>query len=142
MADRSHFPRVLLAEDNRLYLRVLQLMVQQLGFTADTVDNGAAAVEAVKQSVYGVVLMDIAMPMMDGLEATRQIRAHFGSQRRPYIIAVTASDEREIGLAAGMDAYITKPVRLIDLPALLAEALVVGGEWQENQRATPAGEVR
>ncbi|MCA9716831.1 MAG: response regulator, partial [Myxococcales bacterium] len=109
--------RVLLAEDNGVNQRVAQLSLQRLGVRADAVANGQEAVTAVRERPYDVVLMDVHMPVLDGLEATRQIRADAGL-RQPYIIAVTANattQDRQECLDAGMDEYISKPFRLREL---------------------------
>ena len=89
---------------------------------ADAVANGQEAVTAVRERPYDVVLMDVHMPVLDGLEATRQIRADAGL-RQPYIIAVTANattQDRQECLDAGMDEYISKPFRLRELRRALA----------------------
>ena len=93
-----------------------------MGYDADVVSNGVEAVEAVRRQRYDVVLMDIQMPEMDGLEAARLIGEEQGA-RRPQIIAMTANamqGDREHGLAVGMDEYVTKPIRISELQAALA----------------------
>jgi PAS domain S-box-containing protein len=115
--------RVLLAEDNLVNQRVAQLMLDRLGCSVDTVSTGQEAVDAVQGSTYDVVLMDVQMPQMDGLEATRQIISRSDRARRPYIVAMTASalvEDRDACAAAGMDSYLSKPVRAQDLATLLA----------------------
>jgi signal transduction histidine kinase len=110
--------KILIAEDNPVNQSVVIHMLRRLGHTADLADDGAAAVAAVAQRWYDVVLMDVQMPNVDGLTATRRIREAGGPQ--PRIIAMTAnamSGDREACLASGMDDYISKP---IDLPALQA----------------------
>jgi hypothetical protein len=112
--------RILVAEDNVTNQKVLSLMLQRLGQTATVVDNGQKAVEAVLGDSFDVVLMDLHMPVMDGLEATRRIRA---AGKRTRILAVTAdalAGDREKCLEAGMDGYVPKPVRLEDLQRILA----------------------
>lgn len=114
--------RILLAEDNRVNRKVALLMLQRMGYQADAVETGLAAVRAVQAQHYDVVLMDVQMPEMDGIEATRAIRSQDDLPQQPYIIAMTAnamSDDRNICLAAGMDEYISKPVQ----PELLQNAL-------------------
>jgi signal transduction histidine kinase/CheY-like chemotaxis protein/HPt (histidine-containing phosphotransfer) domain-containing protein len=117
--------RLLVAEDNAVNQRVVTLILERLGYHADLVSNGAEAVVAVQRRTYDVVLMDVEMPVMDGLEATRRIRRSLPPDRQPRIIGLTASalvEEREKGLAAGMDDYLAKPVRREELDAALAAA--------------------
>jgi len=114
--------RVLLAEDNLVNQKVGRLLLAKLGHHVDTVGNGREAVQALRQLPYDVVLMDIQMPEMDGLEATRLIRAQLPAQRQPRIVAMTASallEDREACRGAGMDAYLAKPVRVTDLAEVL-----------------------
>ncbi|WP_375426560.1 response regulator [uncultured Friedmanniella sp.] len=116
--------RVLLAEDNPVNQRVAQLMLDRLGYSVDTVSTGQEAVDAVQSSTYDVVLMDVQMPHMDGLEATRQILSRSVATKRPYIVAMTASalvEDRDACAAAGMDSYLSKPVRARELALLLAD---------------------
>ncbi|GAA3868244.1 hypothetical protein GCM10022243_37400 [Saccharothrix violaceirubra] len=123
--------RVLLAEDNPVNQKVARLMLDRLGHRVDMVADGAEAVRAVREGGYDVVLMDVHMPLMDGLEATRAIRAEAQDGRGPYIIAMTASvllEDRKACAAAGMDDYLAKPVRADDL----AEKLAVLGEGAEK----------
>ena len=116
--------RILLAEDNVVNQKVALRMLDRLGYRADLAATGAEAVAAVRSRPYDVVLMDLQMPEMDGLEATRHIRAA-APAHRPRIIAMTANamaTDREYCLAAGMDDYVSKPVRLDDLRAALERA--------------------
>ena len=106
--------RVLLAEDNLVNQRVARLTLANMGFEVDIVDNGRAAVEAVLETSYDVVLMDMQMPEMDGLAATREIRRLLPEERQPKIIAMTASvlaEDQAACADAGMDDYLAKPVR-------------------------------
>jgi CheY-like chemotaxis protein len=105
--------QILLVEDNMLNEMVAVGMLRLLGRTADVAMNGAEAVEAMKTHPYPIVLMDVQMPVMDGLEATRRIRAELPTDRQPYIIALTANamaGDEELCLKAGMDAYLSKPL--------------------------------
>ncbi|HEX8489023.1 MAG TPA: response regulator [Propionibacteriaceae bacterium] len=115
--------RILLAEDNAVNQRVQQLMLAKLGHQVRTVSNGAAAVAAITMKPYDVVLMDVQMPVMDGLEATRRIRAQIPVNQQPRIVAMTASalvEDRDACAAAGMEDYLSKPVRAAELKAILA----------------------
>jgi GAF domain-containing protein/DNA-binding response OmpR family regulator len=121
MAAR-HPLRILLAEDNVVNQKLALRLLQQMGYRADLAANGVEAIESVTRQNYDVVLMDVQMPEMDGLEATRQIVARWELGRRPRIIAMTANamqGDREMCLEAGMDDYLTKPIRV----ELLVEAL-------------------
>ncbi|MEM9453782.1 MAG: response regulator [Myxococcota bacterium] len=137
--------RVLLAEDNLVNQRVAQLSLERLGLRADVVSSGLEAIAAVRQQSYDVVLMDVHMPELDGLAATRRIRAD-PSVIQPIIVAVTANAttrDREQCIEAGMDAYISKPYRLDELTGVLAglpvsepgEGVVVA---RDHEPTTPA----
>lgn len=113
--------RVLLVEDNPVNQKVALLILRKLGLRADVAANGLEALNALEGSNYDVVLMDIQMPVMDGLEATRKIRAIW-AERSIKIIAITAHAldfTREDCIAAGMDGYITKPIKMEDLELLI-----------------------
>jgi CheY-like chemotaxis protein len=121
LAERAPM-RILLAEDNVVNQKVATRILERLGYRADVVANGVEAVAAVRQREYDIVLMDVMMPEMDGLQATRQICADVPPQRRPRIVAMTANamqGDREVCLEAGMDDYISKPVRPEELQAAL-----------------------
>jgi len=118
--------RVLLAEDNPVNQKVAQRMLARLGCHPDVVSDGQAAVEAAARVAYDLIFMDVQMPRMDGLAATREIRAQ-GAARgpQPRIVALTANaliGDREMCLASGMDEFISKPVRLDELAAALERA--------------------
>jgi CheY-like chemotaxis protein len=114
MAAR-HPLRILLAEDNVVNQKLALRLLQQMGYRADLASNGFEAVQSVERQPYDVVLMDVQMPEMDGLEASRRITAKWAAGERPRIIAMTANamqGDREQCLAAGMDDYVTKPIRV------------------------------
>lgn len=107
--------RILLVEDARINQRVALMMFKKLGYSAELANNGKEALEMLRRQSYDVVFMDIQMPEMDGLEATRHICQDWPESERPYIIAMTANampEDREKCFAAGMNHYISKPVRL------------------------------
>jgi CheY-like chemotaxis protein/HPt (histidine-containing phosphotransfer) domain-containing protein len=115
--------RLLVAEDDAVNRRVGSLLLRKLGHDVDVVASGDEAVDAVHRNSYDVVLMDMQMPGMDGLEATRQIRRGQPVGGQPQIIAMTASvrvEDREACTQAGMDGYLTKPVHQGELQAALA----------------------
>jgi CheY-like chemotaxis protein/HPt (histidine-containing phosphotransfer) domain-containing protein len=114
--------RILLAEDNLINQKVTLRLLERLRYRADIAANGFEVLEALQRQPYDVVLMDVQMPEMDGLEATRLIRQRLPAGRQPYIIALTANamqGDREKCLEAGMDAYLAKPIRLEDLAQVL-----------------------
>lgn len=117
--------RILLAEDNAVNQKVALLMLARLQYRADVAANGYEVLEALERQPYDVVLMDIQMPEMDGVEATRCILEKYPPEKRPYIIAMTANaltGDAERYLAAGMNAYISKPVRPESLVTALRSA--------------------
>jgi CheY-like chemotaxis protein len=122
-----HRPTVLLAEDNRVNRLVATRMAERLGCRVAAVADGRAALAAVQEGGYDLVLMDVMMPEMDGLAATRAIRALPGPLSRIPIIGLSAnafrSDEVE-AIAAGMDGFVTKPVTLHQLAEAMARTIV------------------
>jgi CheY-like chemotaxis protein/HPt (histidine-containing phosphotransfer) domain-containing protein len=121
---RRHPLSLLLAEDHPVNRQVMVGLLAHLGYEADLASNGREVLEALERQSYDVVLMDVQMPEMDGLEVTRRIRRLAG-RGQPRIIALTAhamSGDRERCLAAGMDGYLSKPVQIAELQAALAAA--------------------
>lgn len=113
--------KILLAEDNLTNQKVVAKILKNLGYQVDIVSNGLEVLEAVEQQIYDVILMDIQMPEMDGLDATKAL-LKLNLEPHPYVIALTANamqHDRLACLEVGMDDYITKPVRL----DLLVQAL-------------------
>ena len=124
LATRLPF-KILVAEDNVINQKVTLRVLQQFGYWADLVADGKQAVEAVGRQKYDIVFMDVQMPEMDGLEATRHICNRLEPSERPYIIALTANalkEDREVCLAAGMDEYLSKPVRPEKIQIILENA--------------------
>jgi PAS domain S-box-containing protein len=107
--------KILIAEDNEVNQLVLKKMIEKLGYKATLVHNGKEAVDAVKRYPYDIIFMDIQMPWMDGLTATKLIHELLKGKNKPYIVAVTAhaiKGDSEKYLAEGMDAYISKPISI------------------------------
>ncbi|NJN94325.1 MAG: response regulator [Anaerolineales bacterium] len=122
--------QILVAEDNATNQKLILQMLQRLGYRADIAANGLEVLDALARQRYDVVLMDVNMPEMDGLEAAQQIRQRWTLEQSPRLIAVTANalqQDREASLAAGMDDYLSKPIRVEALVAAL-------------QKCHPAGE--
>ncbi|MBI4595402.1 MAG: response regulator [Candidatus Tectomicrobia bacterium] len=115
--------RILLVEDNVTNQKMALIMLERLGYLADVAANGLEALVSLRRQSYDVVLMDVAMPEMDGLEATQAIYKEWPGEKRPRIIAMTAGalkENREECLAAGMDDYITKPIQVKEFIEALA----------------------
>ena len=121
--------RILLAEDNAVNQKLALRLLERLGYRADVAANGLEALEALRRQPYDVVLMDVQMPDMDGLEATRAIHQEWPGERRPRIVAMTANvmkEDREACLAAGMDDYLSKPIRVEELVGALSRCQALG----------------
>jgi len=120
MLGQNHPLQILVAEDNSLNQKVITTMLAKLGYRADVVENGLEVLQAIQHQSYDLVLMDIRMPEIDGIEAVQAIRKKMG--QRPYIIAVTANalqENKEQCLQAGMNDFLTKPIRLSELTEAL-----------------------
>jgi CheY-like chemotaxis protein/HPt (histidine-containing phosphotransfer) domain-containing protein len=114
--------KILLAEDNQVNQRLALSLLARMGYTADLAGNGIEVLEAVRRQRYDVILMDMMMPEMDGVEAARRICAEWREGERPRMVAMTANvmrDAREACLAAGMSDHIGKPIRVRELQAAL-----------------------
>ncbi len=127
--------RILLGEDNLVNQKVALSILDRLGYRADVANNGLQVIESLRHQTYDLVLMDVQMPEMDGLEASRQIHFEWSGEQRPWIVAMTANamdGDREKCLEAGMDDYIAKPVRI----GSLKQALERGAA----RRGAPSGD--
>jgi CheY-like chemotaxis protein len=114
--------RILVAEDNPVNQKVAIRILERLGYRADIAATGLEVLQALRRQPYDVVLMDVQMPEMDGLEASRLIRDEWRNPAAPHIIAMTANalvGDRERCLDAGMNDYVGKPVRVAELQAAL-----------------------
>jgi signal transduction histidine kinase/DNA-binding response OmpR family regulator len=122
----TEFPlRILLAEDNPNNQKLALLALGRLGYGVDVSSNGVEVLDALNRQTYDVVLMDVQMPELDGLAATRHIRQQTENNSKPWIIAMTANamqGDREMCLAAGMNDYVSKPIRIERLVAALKYA--------------------
>ncbi|HET6846434.1 MAG TPA: response regulator, partial [Anaerolineales bacterium] len=136
--------RILVAEDHPTNQRLALLMLERLGYRADVAANGREVLEAVERQPYDVILMDIQMPEMDGLEAARQLRQRYPSGQGPRIVAMTANvtkRDRRACLDAGMNDYLPKPIRVVELVAALNRAQPLsteGGQETAEELHQPA----
>lgn len=121
--------KILLAEDNVVNQKVALRMLQRLGYRADVAANGLEVLESLRRQVYDVILMDVQMPELDGISATRTIRERGESSTFPWIVAMTANaigEAKNSGLEAGMNEYLTKPVKMEELSLALKSAYEQG----------------
>ena len=112
-----------MAEDNAINQKVAVRLLQRMGYRPDVASNGLEALDAVHRQRYDVVLMDVQMPEMDGLEAARRITSQYEANQRPRLVALTANvlkGDQQLCIEAGMDDYLAKPLDLI----LLRDALL------------------
>lgn len=124
LSDR-HPLSILVAEDNLINQMLVQMMLEALGYSCDIANHGREVLAAMDRKAYDVVLMDVEMPEMDGIEASRAVRLRVGQQDAPQIIAVTAhvlTGSRERFLAAGMNDFVAKPIIIDELGAALIRA--------------------
>jgi CheY-like chemotaxis protein len=121
--DRAGYPRILLVEDDRPVAKVVRAILERHGVSVTIAENGREAVDRMQQGGIDLVLMDLQMPVMDGLEATRMIRKlEAGTGRRTSVFALTAHAHRKFReecLVAGMDGVLTKPLRPEELLAAI-----------------------
>ncbi|RLC50456.1 MAG: hypothetical protein DRI23_07035, partial [Candidatus Cloacimonadota bacterium] len=130
--------KILLVEDNVVNQKVASRLIEKIGYSTDLASNGIEAIEAVQTIDYDIVLMDLLMPEMDGLEATKQIKELAVNKCRPKIIAMTANSmlgDRELCIDAGMDDYINKPIRIDELETALDKWFAVVQEEREMHLA-------
>ncbi len=131
----AHPLRILLAEDNAVNQMVATRMCERLGYSIETADDGLQAVAKATDAPYDLILMDISMPGLDGVQATEQIRAALPVEECPRIVAFTAhalAGDRELYLNSGMDGYLTKPIRMEDLMTVLRETTPAPAESRET----------
>jgi CheY-like chemotaxis protein len=127
--------RILLAEDIALNQKLMLSILARMGYRADVAANGLEVLAAVQRQPYDVVLMDVQMPEMDGMEAARCIQETCDAEERPRIVALTANatqEDRDLCRAAGMDDYLAKPVNVKELKAILEQC----GEWAAARRCS------
>lgn len=127
--------RILLAEDNLVNQKLALCILQKMGYRADVAGDGLEVLSALRRQPYDVVLMDVQMPEMDGLTATRCICQSWSKDTRPRIIAMTANamqGDREECLEAGMDDYISKPIRVENLVEALSKCQPYSGNWDSD----------
>ena len=118
-----HPLRILVAEDNPVNVKLISIIMRRLGYRIDVAGNGLEVIAALRRQPYDVILMDVQMPEMDGIEATRRIVREWHSPKRPRIIALTAGvmpQERQECLDAGIEEFLTKPIVLGQLIDALA----------------------
>lgn len=135
--------RILLVEDISLNQKVVIQMLQRMGYRADIANNGLEALSALRQQPYDLVFMDVQMPEMDGLEATRRICQQWSDNSRPWIIAMTAhamQGDREQCLSVGMNDYISKPIRMETLVQAFNNYQFLHSSANKNQQLTVSAE--
>ncbi|MHC1781503.1 MAG: response regulator [Anaerolineaceae bacterium] len=124
----EHPLHILLSDDNTINQKVGLRILERLGYRADTAASGTEVLESLERQAYDVILMDVQMPEMDGMEATRIIRQKWPANRQPRIIAMTAHSlegDRERFLESGMDDYLSKPVQFVDLVKALEKCIKI-----------------
>ena len=127
MVDK-HPLRILIADDNVINQKVAERMLQKMGYRPDIVSNGLEILQALEQAPYDLIFIDVHMPEMDGLEATRRICDKYNKDNRPLLVAMTADampGDKEKCIEAGMDDYICKPVKIPELEKALKKAFIL-----------------
>ncbi len=128
--------RILLAEDMAVNQKLAVAMLNRMGYRPDVVANGNEVLEALRRQSYDVILMDVRMPEMDGLTATRKICERYPAEQRPRIVAMTANamqEDRDACMKAGMDDYLAKPIKPVDLKLAMQRC----GEWHRARDTAP-----
>ena len=115
--------KILLAEDNKIIQKVTALKLKKFGYITDIADNGLEVLSMLQNQFYDIILMDMQMPKMDGLEATRWIREKYPQDQQPYIVALTANslEDRQICLDAGMNDFTTKPIGITEINRIISK---------------------
>ena len=142
---REHPLRILLAEDNAINQKLIRRLLGRLGYRIDVAANGYEALDALRRQPYDVVLMDIQMPELDGLEAARVIVRDWPAEGRPHLVALTANAvrrDRDAYLAAGMDDYLSKPIRVGELVRVLKTCCPQGATPTSSTRPAAAPRMR
>jgi signal transduction histidine kinase/DNA-binding response OmpR family regulator len=114
--------RILLAEDNAVNQKLAIKLLERMGYRTDVAGNGLEVLDALERQRYDLILMDVQMPEMDGLQTTRAIRSRLPAERQPHIIAMTANamqGDREMCIQAGMDDYVSKPIQVKELQSAM-----------------------
>lgn len=122
---RDHPMRILVAEDNPMNQRLMRLLLARFGYDPMIVSNGREVLDSMESEAFDLILLDIQMPVMDGLTAAQEIHRRFSNSDRPQLVAITANameNDRRQSLAAGMDGFLTKPIRSRALASELREA--------------------
>jgi CheY-like chemotaxis protein/HPt (histidine-containing phosphotransfer) domain-containing protein len=135
--------RILIAEDNPVNQKLALRVLEKMGYRADAVGNGIEVIESLNRQIYDVIFMDVQMPEMDGLESTRRIRQKFAKEDQPLIVAMTANamkGDRESCLEAGMDDYISKPIRIAEIQTILEQSKPLYREAEGEQASSPTAE--
>jgi len=127
---------ILVVEDNKINQKLTHKLLTKMGYRVDVVDNGLEALNALEQKYYPLILMDIQMPEMDGVEATQIIMARFAPEYRPKIIALTANvlqGDKEKYMSMGMDDYISKPINFVKLNEVMTKWSRIISDGQKNR---------